>query len=366
MRVLLLSYGVIQYDGRLLELIKLSNRLGETVVVCCSDGDCERPNYHFVNSFGRRYLSLRLYLSFLSKSFRVALFERRFDVLIVDNYFAAVAGLFVRLFPSIKYTIYDARELYFPEQMPTRKGRALIRIESVMIRRADTVLCANRYRAQIMFEYFALRSMPLVFENVRMLDGKGNDGPLVEKYSAVLGGGSYVISTGGFSIARGVDRLVRAAKFLPVGWSLVIVGGGSENDIERVREIIKCEQLHNVVCIGRVPYAELKSIVRKCQIGIVHYHQDDLNNQYCASGKIWEYLGEGLPIVVTENIPLKDFCDEHGVGESDNFFYRGILKVISDIDGYREKVARLMSVTSSEEYVGDIARVLDDRIRQVV
>ena len=38
-----------------------------------------------------------------------------------------------------------------------------------------------------------------------------------------------------------------------------------------------------------------------------------MNNKYCASGKIFEFLYEGIPVVTTTNITLKTVCDEYNI-----------------------------------------------------
>ena len=64
----------------------------------------------------------------------------------------------------------------------------------------------------------------------------------------------------------------------------------------------------------------LKYFIENSQVGMVTYHQHDLNNKYCASGKIYEFLFEGKPVVTSTNPPLADFCGKYGIGiAEDNY-----------------------------------------------
>ena len=93
--------------------------------------------------------------------------------------------------------------------------------------------------------------------------------------------------------------------------------------------------------LGRLPEEELRYVVEQCDIGIVSYHRADLNNEYCASGKVFEYLEAGKPIVTTANQPLAlEFCAKTGVGVAYDGFADGIRKVHKSLDSFRESVQR--------------------------
>ena len=59
----------------------------------------------------------------------------------------------------------------------------------------------------------------------------------------------------------------------------------------------------------------LKYFIENSQVGMVTYHQHDLNNKYCASGKIYEFLFEGKPDARTKVVKeLKKFCVAEEMG----------------------------------------------------
>ena len=85
---------------------------------------------------------------------------------------------------------------------------------------------------------------------------------------------------------------------------------------------------------------ELKYLLSISHIGIVNYGKYDTNNRFCASGKIYEYLFEGIPVVTTENEPLVDFCKNNHVGIADDQYINGIKKILESYEKYIENVSK--------------------------
>ena len=82
----------------------------------------------------------------------------------------------------------------------------------------------------------------------------------------------------------------------------------------------------------------LKYFIDRSQVGMVTYHQRDLNNKYCASGKIFEFLFEGKPVVTSTNPPLKEFCEKYGVGIADDDYAQAIKAVAEHYTKWQDVV----------------------------
>jgi len=123
-----------------------------------------------------------------------------------------------------------------------------------------------------------------------------------------------------------------------------LVGSSGKEDEEIIRNIIKEQHAEDkVVILRQMNQTELKYLISRSHIGVVNYNQKDLNNKFCASGKIYEFLYEGLPVITTTNPPLKRMCDDFGVGESDDDYYNGINKIIAGYSKYKDAVKTFIS-----------------------
>jgi glycosyltransferase involved in cell wall biosynthesis len=102
-----------------------------------------------------------------------------------------------------------------------------------------------------------------------------------------------------------VDLLARLARNRP-DWSLALVGSIGLGDPST--DIGGLAALPNVHVLGPRPQAELPSVLRGADVGLIPY----LENQLTASifpMKVYEYLAAGLPVVSTPLPALRDVTE---------------------------------------------------------
>lgn len=348
MKVLVISYGINEYDGRLQELIHVMENLG-AVELCC----CTKNNTSGLHQVEGAYLSGKNYLKFCQYVLRKVK-GKKYDLVLSDNLFAALPALLVKWLKRPRYVVQDVRELYFAEKLHG-KGKIFAWFERILMKKADIVLCANEERAEIMEREFKLKKRPMVFENIRFLAADYDEAEMDKKYEGIFKYEYNLVSTSGLFMARDTDKLIEAMKDLDDRFGLFFVGSSSDADVATMNRIMETHGIKNVHLIGRVPMTELVYIVRKCQMGMVHYHKRNLNNKFCASGKIYEFLHEGLPIVTTENPPLKKMCDAYGIGIADDRFAPAVQTIAQHYEEYQKRVADFVKDVSVEAYNQKIA-----------
>lgn len=315
MKILLLSNSRIDRDGRLKELNKLCERIGETILIDKSNG--------------------------LLKMIKKILFLEKIDVLFIDNRAIIPIALLYSFFKRPKYIIQDCREMYFCNEQKYLKSKIGCIFEYIMIKKANIIIVANHYRARIMKKVYSLEKKILVFENIRDFKEELFDTIVLKnKYKELLKKNTFkIISTSGYSGNRIEKELIEFVKKNEIKYELYFVG------IIEKEKIVKGENIH---FIERVPFSELKFLLSKMNIGYVGYEIINLNTKYCASGKIYEYLNENLPILSYKNIPLKNFVKKYNIGVSGENISELVKKIEQNYKSYKKNITSFKQINKKQ------------------
>lgn len=333
--ILFLSYSDTRYDGRLRELYNVAEKLGQVYSVIKNNERTDSNNFALEP---QRKVAL---WQFIKLANNMAERMPSVDIIFIDNRIACIPGLILKKKFRNAIIIQDVRELYISSEQKRIKAKIGCWIEKKIIEQADAIICANKFRAQKMKKLYNINGKILVYENVRKLSYHSTSDiqSYEDKYKQLFKDTRIkIISTSGYTVSRTNDKLLYELKDVEKDIDLLMVGGGSENDKKIIKRIISQQKLDNVHMIEKVEEAELKYLISKSQIGLVNYGQFDTNNRLCASGKIYEFLFEGLPVVTTSNLPLKDFCDKHQIGVAHDSYAYAINKIISHYDDYKDRV----------------------------
>ncbi len=356
---LVLLYGTLEYDGRVQRMLEILKSLGRVTIVDLSN---QSTNNNIDVLKDMRRIQVRLpkqaskmgrHLHFWRAVVQVALRERPTFV-VAEDYFTTLPGWISAKCSGCKL-IYDSHELIIPEpsKRMSKRDRFWYMLERWVIHRADLVIAANEERAHLMAEHYNLSQNPVVMRNIPALANPTTSKEDVLHRFPMLSRSRpdevLVIYQGDVSLSRGIGRFVKAFSYLGPEYRIVIVGGGQ--DLGRIKELGQSlESEGRLVTLGRVEHKTLPAITAIADVGIVTYPFQGLNNIYCASNKIFEYAQAGLPLVATDQLPLRRLVEKYGIG-----------KLIGEHDG-AEKVANAIRevAENKNEYVKNLVRLLDD------
>lgn len=113
---------------------------------------------------------------------------------------------------------------------------------------------------------------------------------------------------GNLQADRGLDLLIRAARFLEHENVLVLMGKAVGDMREKLEALIVSEEVADrVKILPAVPYEELLDWTSSADLGLIIFAPDFSSNiQMCLPNKLFEYLMAGLPVLAT---PLKAVSD---------------------------------------------------------
>lgn len=357
MKILLISYDYFKYDGRLRELIKVAKELGEvTYITRGSDGEEPQESRHIVYP-DRGYSNFIMFVCQQMQSIG------RQDMIFIDNRKGIIPGYLAKRLTGARYVVQDCRELYDRKSAAGIPGKLGCVVEKIFTKHSDVVIAANAFRARIMVKMFGLKKEPLNYENIRRLvytDEEKRQQVDTECGAFFAEKKFRIVSTAGCDMSRTTGKMVEAMKGLGEDYELLLIGESDEEDELIVRKTIQSLGLTNVKIFPRMDQDHLKYFIENSQVGMVTYHQRDLNNKYCASGKIFEFLFEGKPVVTSTNPPLKEFCEKYKIGQASDDYEQAIRMIAGNYERWQNSVQRFIGRVQVEQNNHKLA----ERIRE--
>lgn len=357
---LVLLYGTLEYDGRAQRMAEILRGVGDVTVADVAPLEIEkieqavdirRIHIRLPRKSDGKTRKLYRHIYFWWAALHFAL-KIRPSVVVAEDFFVSFPGWLSAKSCGARL-VYDAYELIIPDPSLEMSKRDLFwyRLERWTVHRADLVIAANEDRAQLMAEHYGLKKAPVVMRNIPVSKdlGPGTD-DILERFPALARQTPedvLVLYQGDVSLERGIGRFVEAMKHLPPRFRLVVVGDGP--DLNRLKEEAKSiEQYGRFISLGRVPHRLLPAITRLADVGIVTYPFKGLNNIYCSPNKIFEYAQADLPVVATNQPPLRKWVEGYGIGElvgeddDPEMIARLIQKVAENRSNYGEALKRFL------------------------
>lgn len=356
-KLLMAVYDQIEFNGRALRAAEaLAGDYEVTVISLASKKDYINPKFRLLSIVLPRIRGLKVacLFWFWFRMIMIAAWERP-AIVYSHNFFLTLGGWLAARAARARF-VYDAHELMIlAPNIPLACGerssysRFFYSLERWTIHRADLVIAANRERAQLMKEHYALAEFPTVIGNIPA----ENTMPLysledvIKQYPRLRRSGRLrLIYQGDMSLLRGIGFFVRAVETIADRCELLLIGGGC--DLPAIQNMIDRSPVrYAFIVLGRIPQAVLSSITVTGDIGIVTYPSDGLNNIYCASNKIHEYAQSGLPVLATDQPPLRAAVEQYGIGltitagEKDPAVAAArILELVDHLDLHRQALKR--------------------------
>lgn len=205
------------------------------------------------------------------------------------------------------FTIYELHE-------KNRKGRCIEKAAQM----AKTVVVPEYCRAHIMQSRYGLKKTPLVLPNKTEI--RIGDAPLSQKAQKAVDlldmrqeqGLTTVLYMGGIAPERPLEPILNA-----IGkngkYRLAVMGRESV-----YLEALQKKYPNQFDYLGAFQPPEHIRVAKHAQIGLLMYvslnHAQGLNALFCAPNKLYEYTGQGLPVIANDIPGLRFPVEMHNIG----------------------------------------------------
>ena len=367
MKTLFVGYHDLKTEARSQEMICLLKMYGETTSVSYGAAFNDGTFVSISNKNSKKGL-----IEFLRNA-KKAIREIRPDIIILHDTYPMVLLKYIRRLCPKAIVIQDQSELYMVNEktdLSTLKNKVeyLLRfVEKKNTKKVDIVIAANKERAAIMKEYFELKETPLVFDNMHKIETDYNEEDCRKKFGDLFSNNRFTaIYAGGVFEDRLTYKMALQFGKLENECQLIIVGASEIGGKDKINKLIRDNNISNVHYLGFVSREELKYLMEKSDISISAFAMDIANNINCASGKVYEGLFLGKPLLAGINPSLKSLCEENQIGISTLEFGEGCKMLKQNYSFYQNNVYRFIEKLDYyhrvERLKNDIDRRLAERI----
>lgn len=357
MELLFIVYHDLSEEARSQELLSLLKMYGNVTLVSYAEQK-DREIRSIYNKKSQKGL-----LQFLINA-RKAIRDLNPDIVLLHDDYPMILVPYIKKRNPRTIIIQDSSELRLLSEkadgvtLKSKIAKLFRYAEKKYTKEVDIVIAANLERAMIMKDYFQLDQLPLVFDNIHRIDESFDERICQEKYGNIFNPDAFkILYAGGIAEKRLTYKIAEEIGTLGKQYQLIIVGQCENGGKEKLEGLLNDKNIRNVVYLGFTSRAELKYLMLNTQANISAFAMDTVNNINCASGKVYEGLFLGKPLLAGANPPLKRLCDKYGVGiSSDNFAFA--CRRIHD--NYQMYVNNVTNYIASIDYDSRLERLKKD------
>jgi glycosyltransferase involved in cell wall biosynthesis len=303
----------IRYDGRARKEIKTLVKAGHQVELIVSDysgtgipDEDLKINIH--------YIPMRLWSRASINFFEQFLFNQKAASIIkainpthihCHDLNTLSSGIWAKEKTKAKLT-FDAHELY-PESLGGVKGSVWNYIERIGVKRCDYIVIPEKNRIKYFKRKYSNIPEPFLLQNFpRKADILTENIDIFRKTLPIDKKQKIILHTGTMHPRRHIEELIDSMPLCNEEFVLILLGG-LRKTYAQYKELLH-KKIHNLGLSGRVfllnsvPHVDIIRYMASADIGTAFYSNININNYYCASNKLYEFIALEKPIL-TNNYP---------------------------------------------------------------
>jgi len=236
---------------------------------------------------------------------------------------------------------FDAHEL-MPESMGGMKETIWGRIERRCIAKCDHIIMPEKHRIAYFLEKYPSIPQPFLLENFpRQFDIPVTNDDIFRKKYPIDRDQVIILYSGIVHPGRQIEELVNS-------------GNPYKNYAEVLQRKIRALGIEDRVFIHeQVPHTEILQYMASCDVGTAFYPNVNINNYYCASNKIYEYIALEKKLLTNNHPGLLEVVGRGGHGVClENVTAQSLA------DAYASLAKASLSPTSKKYYWEDQEEIL--------
>jgi glycosyltransferase involved in cell wall biosynthesis len=274
------------------------------------------PNITFHSGTSRNILGLRgsKFIRYIYSAFSM-INRRKYHCLIgIDQNGLIVANIIGQLF-SIP-VIYYSLELFYWKDALSWKSRLKKRLEILGHRQTIATIIQDTVRGETLEKENRISKAKLIFVPNSFINESYHrtECNYLQRRFVIPKDKRVILMAGGIGDWTMSKKLAQVTHDWPEEWVLIIHGEGKKDYLDELRPL--CDGKHVILSDKMVPYTELDELIGSADIGLALYenwHQG-IFEMSKASGKIWQYLRCGLPVITMDFPSLVDLIELEDCG----------------------------------------------------
>lgn len=234
------------------------------------------------------------------------------DIVQCNDLNALMAGA---LFRRHAHIIYDAHEL-FPESQDGPRKLIWGLLERLMVPACHAFIQPEKNRRAYFAKKFGLveTSIALV-ENFPLGQYPFSGQNRLREKLDIQADKKIVLYTGMLGSGREIENMIQAMSLLESRYLLVLLGPTFKGYDRELSDLVAKLGLANRVKFHpTIPNREMLDYINSGDIGLVFYKNTNLNNFWCASNKLYEFILCGKPVITNDYPGLKEVVEKNSLG----------------------------------------------------
>lgn len=283
--------------------------------------DVERVHLFTRKLSKNKFVQLSKYAEFFIKCLHIGKVYRP-DIIHCHDIDTLPIGITLRkMLNNRPKTIYDSHELWSHVSSTITNPKIINwvdrKLEHKYIKQVDAVITVCDSIADYLRQQDDLDRKPIVLRNMPLyhkVDGKSDT---IRKQLGLSPNQKIVLYQGGISRGRGLENVMRAAKYFYQDIVFVLLGNGSLiSELKRLSEAVQTND--RVFFLPAVPYDELMDYTSSADLGIHPMMNTCLNHYFALPNKPFEYIQAEILIICSNFPEMSNIVKTYRVGETFN------------------------------------------------